>query len=157
MHLKNLHLTRQYFESGSVRLFEGSGGYQAGEQRRDFIHVDDVVKANLFFLDNPSKSGIFNVGTGNAGTFNDVALTVINACREIDGKTRLSLEDALREGLLNYFQMPDALVGKYQSYTEADIGRLNAAGFSNSFFDVEEGVDRYATELYNRLKEGERR
>tara|TARA_Y100000739_G_scaffold228334_1_gene239866 strand:- start:795 stop:1805 length:1011 start_codon:yes stop_codon:yes gene_type:complete len=151
------HLTRQYFESGSVRLFEGSGGYQAGEQRRDFIHVDDVVKANLFFLDNPSKSGIFNVGTGKAGTFNDVALTVINACREIDGKTRLSLEDALREGLLNYFPMPDALVGKYQSYTEADIRRLNAAGFSNSFFDVEEGVDRYATELYSRLKEGAHR
>ena len=146
------HLTHQYFKSGSVRLFEGSGGYQAGEQRRDFIHVDDVVKANLFFLDNPKESGIFNVGTGNAGTFNDVALAVINACREIDGETRLLLEEALHQGLLGYFPMPDALVGKYQSYTEADIGRLNAAGFSNNFLDVGEGVGRYAAELYSKLQ-----
>ena len=146
------HLTHQYFESGSVRLFEASGGYQAGEQRRDFIHVDDVVKANLFFLDNPKKRGIFNVGTGNAGTFNDVALAVINACREIDGETRLLLDEALHQGLLGYFPMPDALVGKYQSYTEADIGRLNAVGFSNNFLDVEEGVGRYAGELYSKLQ-----
>ena len=151
------HLTHQYFDSGSVRLFEGSGGYQAGEQRRDFIHVDDVVKANLFFLDNPKKSGIFNVGTGDAGTFNDVALAVINSCREVDGETGLLLEEALHQGLLDYFPMPDALVGKYQSYTEADIGRLNAAGFSNNFLDVAEGVGRYATELYSKLKEGAHR
>ena len=149
------HLTRQYFESGSVRLFEGSGGYQAGEQRRDFIHVDDVVKANLFFLDNPEKSGIFNVGTGKAGTFNDVALAVINACREIDGKPKLLLEEACREELLGYFPMPDALVGKYQSYTEADISHLKAAGFSNNSLDVEEGVGRYAKQLYTTLKKGE--
>lgn len=151
------HLTRQYFESGSVRLFEGSGGYEAGEQRRDFIHVEDVVKVNLFFLDNPSKSGIYNVGTGKAGTFNDVALAVINACRKIDGEARLLLEEALHQGLLDYFPMPDALAGKYQSYTEADIGRLSAAGFSNSFLDVEEGVGRYASELYSKLKEGAHR
>ena len=149
------HLTRQYFESGSVRLFEGSGGSQAGEQRRDFIHVDDVVKANLFFLDNPEKSGIFNVGTGKAGTFNDVALAVITACREIDGKPKLLLEEACREELLGYFPMPDALVGKYQSYTEADISRLKAAGFSNNSLDVEEGVGRYAKQLYTTLKKGE--
>ena len=148
------HLTRQYFESGSLRLFEGSGGYQAGEQRRDFIHVDDVVKANLFFLDNPEKSGIFNVGTGKAGTFNDVALAVINACREIDGKPKLLLEEACREKLLGYFPMPDALVGKYQSYTEADISHLKEAGFSNNSLDVEEGVGRYAKQLYTTLKKG---
>ena len=151
------HLTRQYFESGSVRLFEGSGGYQAGEQRRDFIHVDDVVKANLFFLENPGKSGVFNVGTGKAGTFNDVALAVSNACREIDGRSRWTLEEARQEEVLGYFPMPDALVGKYQSYTEADIGRLKAAGFSNNSLDVEEGVGRYAKELYTTLKKGEDR
>jgi len=146
------HLTHQYFETGSVRLFEGSGGYQAGEQRRDFIHVDDVIQANLFFFDNPEKSGIFNVGTGRAQSFNDVALAVINACRKMDGESRLLLEDACRDGLLSYFPMPEALQGKYQSFTEANIDRLKAAGFSNACYDVEEGVGRYASGLYSALK-----
>ena len=146
------HLTHQYLETGSVRLFEGSGGYQAGEQRRDFIHVDDVIRANLFFLNNPEKSGIFNVGTGSAASFNDVALAVINACREIDGEPRLLLEDACRDGLLSYFPMPEALQGKYQSFTEANIDRLKAVGFSNPCYDVEEGVGRYASGLYSALK-----
>ncbi len=148
------HLTYQYFETGSVRLFEGSGGYQAGEQRRDFIHVDDVIEANLFFFNNPEKSGIFNVGTGRAQSFNDVALAVINACRKIDGEPRLLLEDACRDGILSYFPMPEALQGKYQSFTEANIDRLKAAGFSNACHDVEEGVDRYASGLYSALKRG---
>lgn len=146
------HLTHQYFETGSVRLFEGSGGYQAGEQRRDFIHVDDVIQANLYFFNNPEKSGIFNVGTGRAQSFNDVALAVINACRGIDGEPRLLLEDACRDGLLSYFPMPEALQGKYQSFTEANIDRLKAAGFSNPCDNVEKGVGRYAGGLYSALK-----
>src|SRR6478672_7114910 len=64
------HFYHQFRSSARVKLFEGSGGYGAGEQRRDFVHVDDVVKVNLDFLDHPKRSGIFNLGTGQAETFN---------------------------------------------------------------------------------------
>src|SRR4029079_77551 len=60
------HFYNQFRAEGKVRLFEGSGGYESGEQRRDFVHVDDIVRANLYFLDNPEVSGIFNCGTGRA-------------------------------------------------------------------------------------------
>ena len=73
---------------GKVKLFEGSGGYADGEQRRDFVSVEDVVKVNLHFLDHPERSGIFNVGTGRAQTFNDVAESVVNACRRARGAAR---------------------------------------------------------------------
>jgi ADP-L-glycero-D-manno-heptose 6-epimerase len=68
------HLSNQMIEGGALKLFEGSGGYAAGEQRRDFIYVDDVVKVNLEFLDNPERSGIYNCGTGQSQTFNEVAV-----------------------------------------------------------------------------------
>ena len=73
------HFFNQYRAEGKVRLFEGSGGYADGEQRRDFVSVEDVVRVNLHFLERPERSGIFNVGTGRAQTFNDVAESVINA------------------------------------------------------------------------------
>jgi len=147
------HLTHQYFEGGSMRLFEGSEGYGAGEQRRDFIHVDDVVRTNLFFLRNTSKSGVFNVGTGRARSFNDVALAVINACRQVDGDEVLTLDEAQRDGRLSYFPMPEALQGKYQSFTEATIEKLASVGCSGPWMDVEEGVGRYATKLYSTLRQ----
>ncbi|HCX86584.1 MAG TPA: ADP-glyceromanno-heptose 6-epimerase [Gammaproteobacteria bacterium] len=146
------HLTHQYFETGSVRLFEGSDGYGPGEQRRDFIHVDDAVRANLFFLRNSGLSGIFNVGTGKARSFNDVALAVINACRHVDGESAITLDQAQRDKRLNYFAMPEALQGKYQSFTEASIDKLLAAGCSGPWTDVDEGVGRYAAHLYTALR-----
>ncbi len=82
------HLFNQYRASGKVQLFEGSGGYAAGEQRRDFVSVEDVVKVNLDFLDHPERSGIWNLGTGRATTFNAVAAATINACRLVDGQPR---------------------------------------------------------------------
>jgi len=75
------HFFNQYRASGKVRLFEGSGGYADGEQRRDFVSVEDAVAVNLYFLDHPRQSGIFNVGTGAAQSFNDVAVATVNACR----------------------------------------------------------------------------
>src|SRR6266568_3432339 len=75
------HFFEQYRATGKVQLFEGSGGYAAGDQRRDFVSVDDVVKVNLDFLDHPERSGIWNLGTGRATTFNAVAAATINACR----------------------------------------------------------------------------
>ncbi len=85
------HFFQQYRKDGRVHLFEGSGGYAAGEQRRDFISIDDVVKVNLDFLDHPGRCGIFNVGTGQAATFNQVAVAMVNACRAADGQPASTL------------------------------------------------------------------
>ena len=71
------HLFNQYRANGKVQLFEGSGGYAAGEQRRDFVSVEDVIKVNLDFLDHSERSGIWNLGTGRATTFNAVAAATI--------------------------------------------------------------------------------
>ena len=122
------HLNNQLRENGRVRLFEGSDGYDAGEQRRDFIHVDDVVAVNLWLLDNPQVSAIYNLGTGRAQTFNEVARAVIGW----HGR-----------GELEYIPFPDHLRGRYQSYTEADMAALRAAGYDRPFMPVEVGVPRY--------------
>ena len=96
-----LHHFHQYRDDGKVKLFEGSHGYANGEQRRDFVYVDDVVSVNLHFWNRP-VSGIYNVGTGTAQPFNDVALTVVNSLREHEGETPLSLERAVGQGLIEY-------------------------------------------------------
>jgi ADP-L-glycero-D-manno-heptose 6-epimerase len=137
------HFFEQYRASGRVRVFEGSAGYAAGEQRRDFVHVDDVVKVNLDFLDHPERSGIFNLGTGRAETFNAVAVATINALRSIDGQPELPLAEHVRAGTIEYVPFPPQLAGRYQSYTEADLTALRAAGYSAQFAGVEQGVRRY--------------
>ena len=137
------HFFDQYVAHGRVRLFEGSAGYGPGEQRRDFVSVEDVVRVNLFFLDNPRASGIFNVGTGRAQSFNDVAAATVNAVRAHRGEKPLGLEELKRQGAIEYIAFPPQLVGKYQSYTQADVGALRAAGYVEPFLGVEEGVGRY--------------
>jgi ADP-L-glycero-D-manno-heptose 6-epimerase len=137
------HFFDQYRAEGRVKLFEGSAGYGPGEQVRDFISVEDVVRVNLFFLDHPGKSGIFNVGTGHAQAFNDVARATVNAIRKSRGEKSLSLEEMRAARAIEYIPFPVQLVGKYQSYTQADMGALRAAGYQEKFMDVEEGVGRY--------------
>ncbi|MGZ5035888.1 MAG: ADP-glyceromanno-heptose 6-epimerase [Usitatibacter sp.] len=137
------HFFNQYLAEGRVRLFEGSDGYGPGEQVRDFVHVDDVVRVNLFFLDRPGLSGIFNVGTGRAQTFNDVARATINAIRRSRGEKPLSLEELRAAGAIDYVAFPPQLVGKYQSFTQADMKALRAAGYADPFLDVDAGVARY--------------
>ena len=137
------HHFNQFQAEGKVKLFEGYGGYANGEQRRDFVSVEDVVKVNLFFLDNPDKSGIFNLGTGRAQSFNDVAVASVNACRVASGQERLTLPQLVEQGILSYIDFPEALKGKYQSFTQADIGAWRAAGYADDFLSVEEGVRRY--------------
>ena len=137
------HFFNQYMSSGKVKLFEGCGGYGNGEQRRDFISVEDVVKVNMYFLDNPDRSGIFNVGTGRSQTFNDVAVATINACRRSKGDPALSLADLHAQGIIEYIAFPEALKGKYQSFTEAEVSNLRAAGYDLPFLTVEEGTSRY--------------
>ena len=140
------HFYNQYLADGHVKLFEGSGGYGSGEQIRDFVSVDDVIRVNLHFLDHPALSGIFNVGTGRARSFNDMAAATINAVRASRGEKEQPLQELLESKTIRYVPFPPALVGKYQSYTQADVSALRAAGYQAPFLDIEEGVSRYVSE-----------
>ena len=137
------HAYNQLLATGKVQLFEGSAGYGNGEQRRDFIHVDDVVDVNLWFLEHREVSGIFNCGTGRAQTFNQLAAAAINA---MQGTEHSSRELASR-GLIEYIPVPEGLKERYQSFTEADLTRLRAAGYRGEFRTVEHGVASYVAEL----------
>jgi ADP-L-glycero-D-manno-heptose 6-epimerase len=122
----------QVVRDGEVRLFEGSDGYGPGEQRRDFIHVGDVAAVNLWLLDHPETRGIFNVGTGRSASFNELA----NAVLRWHGR-----------GRIRYIPFPAALEGRYQSFTEADIGALRRAGYDAAFLDVDAGIAAYLDAL----------
>jgi ADP-L-glycero-D-manno-heptose 6-epimerase len=126
------HLRRQIAEHGEARLFEGSGGYAAGEQRRDFVYVGDVASVNVWLLDQPRVSGIFNVGTGASASFNDVARAIIAG---------------LRKGTIRYIPFPPELAASYQSFTQADISALRAAGYGAPFKDVGAGIASYLEAL----------
>jgi ADP-L-glycero-D-manno-heptose 6-epimerase len=128
---------------GRVKLFVGSDGYGDGEQVRDFVHVDDAVAVNLWLLESRDVSGIFNCGTGHAQSFNDVATAVINA---VNG-TRASTQELVEKKLIEYIPFPQKLIGKYQSYTQADLTQLRAAGYERDFMPVEEGIAAYVREL----------
>jgi len=145
------HNFNQFRSEGKVKLFGEYNGYAAGEQTRDFISVEDVVKVNLFFFDHPEKSGIFNLGTGRAQPFNDIASTVVNSLRALNGEAALSLAELVQRGLIEYVPFPDALRGKYQCFTQADQSKLRAAGYDASFLTVQEGVDRYVRWLSRQL------
>jgi ADP-L-glycero-D-manno-heptose 6-epimerase len=134
------HFHNQLGESGRVRLFEGCDGYGPGEQRRDFIHVDDIVAVNLWLLDNPQVSGIFNLGTGRAQSFNDVAHAAV----------RWHQDQGRKGGGIDYIPFPDHLKGRYQSFTEAEMSALRAAGYDRPFMDVETGVPAYLDWLASR-------
>ncbi len=136
------HFFNQYRSTGKVQLFEGSGGFAAGEQQRDFISVDDVVAVNLDFLDHGERSGIFNLGTGSAATFNAVAEATVNACRSAEGAAPMPFLDLHRAGAIEYIAFPSGLAQKYQSYTRADVSRLRQAGYAAPFLAVDEGVAR---------------
>lgn len=146
------HFFNQYQAEGRVRLFEGSDGYADGEQQRDFVSVDDVAKVNLHFLDHPERSGIFNVGTGRAQSFNEVAVATVNACRAASGEPPLALDQLRARGIIEYAPFPDALKGKYQSYTQADLTLLRQAGYEAPFDDVATGVARYCANLLSETK-----
>jgi len=126
------HFNNQINDDGEVRLFEGTDGYADGEQRRDFVFVDDVCEINLWFLEHRDVSGIFNAGTGKAQSFNDVADAVV----AWHGK-----------GKKTYIPFPDHLKGAYQSFTEADLTQLRAAGYDREFHDVASGVASYLDTL----------
>ena len=127
------HQFHQFNKEGKVKLFGDYGGYGPGAQMRDFISVDDVVAVNLWFFDHPDKSGIFNLGTGRAQPFNDVATAVVHTLQPT----------AQVADVVQYIPFPDSLRGKYQSYTQADMAALRATGCAHQFADVQTGVARY--------------
>ena len=136
----------QYREHGRVQLFCGSGGYADGEQRRDFVAVDDIARVVLHFLDNPA-SGVFNLGSGEAASFNRVAQAVINTCRAAAGEPALDLPALVGAGALRYVDFPPGLAERYQSYTQADLTALRGAGYAGEFTRVEQGVAAYVQNL----------
>jgi ADP-L-glycero-D-manno-heptose 6-epimerase len=144
------HQFNQFRAEGKVKLFGEYGGYTAGSQMRDFVFIDDVVAVNLWFFDHPGISGIYNLGTGRAQPFNDVATSVVNSLRQRNGEAALTRDDMLSQGLLEYVAFPDALRGKYQCYTQADLSALRATGCNHSFADVQTGVTSYVNWLAQR-------
>ena len=122
------HLHEQIKAGQNPKLFQGWDGYSDGGQQRDFVYVDDVCKVNLWFYDNPDQSGIFNLGTGRAQSFLEVAEAVI----QYHGK-----------GKVEFIPFPDELKGRYQSFTQADVSALRDAGYTDSFTDVANGVAAY--------------
>ena len=126
-------MNREYLESKRISLFKGTGGYGDGEQKRDFIYIDDVVSINMFFM-KESLHDVYNVGTGNAEPFNEIANNIFKYYKD-------------KECNYNYIEMPENLVPKYQNFTEANILKLKAAGYSYDFFSLEEGVRNYLNDL----------
>ncbi|MCC7414283.1 MAG: ADP-glyceromanno-heptose 6-epimerase [Gammaproteobacteria bacterium] len=126
------HFNRQLRLEGRMRLFRGSGGYGDGEQRRDFVHVADAVAVTQWFAGAAQVCGIFNVGTGSAQSFNDVARAII---------------DWHGRGEIEYIPIPAQLEQCYQHYTQADLNALRAAGCTHRFRDVATGVREYLDTL----------
>jgi ADP-L-glycero-D-manno-heptose 6-epimerase len=126
------HFNNQIREENEARLFKGTDGYADGEQLRDFVFVDDICDVNRWFLEHPDAAGIFNVGTGRAQSFNDVANAVI---RWHD------------KGKIRYVPFPDHLKGAYQNFTQADLTQLRRSGCDVEFRSVEDGVKEYLDQL----------
>ncbi|MCL7941431.1 ADP-glyceromanno-heptose 6-epimerase [Halomonas sp. ATCH28] len=122
------HHHTQISAGQNVKLFGAWEGYEAGMQSRDFVYVGDVVDVNLWFLDHPEASGIFNLGTGRAEPFKAIGETVVNY---------------YGHGRIEYIDFPEELKGRYQSYTRADISRLREAGYDREFRTVAQGVHEY--------------
>ncbi len=146
MHSIALQAFEQYRAEARVSLFAGSDGYGDGEQRRDFVHVDDAVAVNLWLLENREASGIFNCGTGRAQTFNEVAAAVVNTMN----RSSVSIQGLVEGKLIQYIPFPPRLAGKYQSYTQADLVLLRKAGCPVEFRPVEQGVPEYVKDLQKR-------
>jgi ADP-L-glycero-D-manno-heptose 6-epimerase len=121
------HLYNQIGRGENPKLFGAHDGFGPGEQSRDFIHVGDVADVNLWLWQR-GTSGIFNCGTGRAQPFRTVAETVIAT---------------LGQGRIEYVDFPEELKGRYQSFTQADMTRLRAAGYNGTFRDVETGTKDY--------------
>jgi ADP-L-glycero-D-manno-heptose 6-epimerase len=124
------HAYNQIVESGKLKLFKShKQGYSDGEQKRDFIYVKDVCDVMLYFMINRSKTGIYNLGTGRAESFNTLADAVFVAM-DI-------------ESIIEYVDTPEDIREKYQYYTCAEMEKLTRAGYDRKFHSISEGVEDY--------------
>jgi len=128
------HFYNQMKNSGEIKLFKGSHGFNDGEQRRDFICVEDTIKVKKWFQNHQDISGIYNVGTGISRTFNDIANCVLTY---------------FGKGKIKYIDFPNNLINQYQAFTEADITHLQSKGFNERFTTLEKGVSNYLDWLSN--------
>ncbi len=113
-----------------VQLFKSHrAGIEDGDQRRDFIYVDDVVRVMMWLLATPSVSGLFNVGTGKARSFRDLMLSAYAALGA--------------EANIQYIDMPDQIRGSYQYFTQSEVDRLRGAGYNGGFTTLEDAVGLY--------------
>jgi ADP-L-glycero-D-manno-heptose 6-epimerase len=119
------HVFCQLRDRGVARLFEGTNGFEDGEQRRDFVFVEDVVDVNLSFAHGPARKGIVNVGSGESYTFNTLARM---------------LAERLGGGRVEYIPFPEGLQACYQSMTQADLDGLRALGYEREFMSLGEGI-----------------
>lgn len=118
------HMYNQIKNNEPMKLFKGSQNF-----KRDFIYVDDVVSVNMFFFENPEKSGIFNCGTGNAESFCEIAY---------------ALQEKYKEAKIEYIPFPETLIGKYQTFTQSDVTKLRKIGYNKPFISLKEGTLKYA-------------
>ena len=128
------HFYQQMLDEKKIKLFKGSHGYNDGEQRRDFIFVEDTIQVKLWFMNNPHISGIYNVGTGTSRTFNDVASAVLLY---------------FGTGEIEYINFPSNLENQYQAFTEADITNLRSVGYQKEFTKLEKGILEYLNWISN--------
>jgi ADP-L-glycero-D-manno-heptose 6-epimerase len=126
------HFTRQLKDTGTIRMFEGSGGYANGDQRRDFVFVKDLARINLFFAgllpESPKRAthAVVNAGSGEARTFNAVAAALM----QVHGP-----------GKIEHIPFPGDLKNRYQHFTQADVANLRAAGYTADFTPLEQGIE----------------
>jgi ADP-L-glycero-D-manno-heptose 6-epimerase len=134
-----MHASRQIKASGTMKLFRSHRpDFQDGEQSRDFIYVKDVVKVLSYFLQKKPQNGIFNLGTGQARSFLDLVKATFQA---------LDLE-----AQISFIDTPEDIRDTYQYFTEAEMGKLLAAGYTEAFYSLEDGVRDY---VRGYLAEGE--
>lgn len=151
-----LQLFNQLNETGHIKLFKSHNpNYIDGGQLRDFIYIDDVVDICIYMYEKKPISGIYNVGTGKARTFYDLAKSVYMSYYDIDyNKPRSFIDTAtivnkafeFHENL-SYFPIPLEIRDKYQYFTEATIAKLRNTGYTNSFHELEEGIKKYINQL----------
>ena len=133
------HGYTQVKKEGKIKLFKSyRKDFKDGQQKRDFIYVKDVIKICLFFLDNGEKNGIFNVGTGKARTFLDLANSVFKSLN--------------KQPQIKFIDMPESLKDKYQYFTEAPMNKIRQVGYKEKFYELEIGIEDYVKNYLAKLE-----
>lgn len=124
------HSFNQVKSTGKVKLFRShKPDFKDGQQLRDFIYVEDVARVCYWLMENPIASGLYNLGTGKARTFEDLVKATFTAMS--------------REPVIEYIDMPEDIRDKYQYFTEADMTKLRSTGYEEKFYSLEDGVADY--------------